>query len=117
MNKHSIHVVVLALNLIALVSCSSGQDAGGYLDYTPPQNAVKVGPIGTRHPDEVLYQYLLPQADGQKVLVGRETYRGTNLIGRELFKDGERHGVQRQWHTNGTMASKAPYKENDARHF
>lgn len=106
----------MTLAILALLAIFMGnaiaQNEANHLLCAIPSDAKKLGPINTRDPHQVFYNYFPSDAEvSAKNVIGRETYYDQQLVDRELYKNGERHGVQREWYPNGTLKSESPYKD------
>lgn len=105
-------------NFLAIISCllgiylSSGQGEEDVSLYSIPTNAQKIGPLNTRDPNLICYNYFLPEKEiSSGTLIGRETFWRNVLVKRELFKNQKEHGVQKEWYTNGQEKLEAPYQD------
>jgi antitoxin component YwqK of YwqJK toxin-antitoxin module len=97
--------------LLLVFSVAYAETNTDLADYLIPANAVRMGPINTRDPDQQYVNFFAPDLPrSEKALLGRETYYKGKLIKLELFKDGMRHGVWKEWYRNGQLASEAPYR-------
>jgi antitoxin component YwqK of YwqJK toxin-antitoxin module len=97
--------------LLLIFSVAYAETNTDLADYSIPANAVKMGPINTRDPDQQFFNFFAADSPlSEKTLLGRETYYKGKLIKLDLFKDGMPHGVWKEWHQNGQLASEAPYK-------
>ncbi len=85
----------------------AGESDLAYLEYTIPEDAIKQGPRNTRDGQKSI-RYL--DATNRKVIC--EEIRSTRGVmrRRDLFKDGKKHGVQREWHEDGKKKLEAPYQ-------
>jgi antitoxin component YwqK of YwqJK toxin-antitoxin module len=103
------------LLLIILTSClvmSSVRADEAYLNYRIPNDADKYGPMTTRESEVTYTKYYTKGANpiNGKALVCVEHHHNKVLRKRELYKEGELHGVQRRWHGNGKIEAESPYK-------
>ncbi len=93
-----------------LFSCSCGaQDIkNSYLEYSIPDYAVKKGPLPARGGQTSVIQYKDPKSGN---VIAREFF--DNKTGKKielvLLKDGEKHGIQKEWYKNGSLKSESPY--------
>lgn len=105
----NIFVYVVALVVIPLVA--KAQNIDDYLNYKIPDGAKKIGPIGTRHPDVVYYNYFFPASElNKKGLIAVETFEKDVLIELRLMRDAKLHGIQKTWHSTGILKSESPFK-------
>jgi len=107
---------VIILSCLAIgVLTAIGQMANdkSYLEYSLPQKDFdKYGPITT--PDErVFYTYYFKGASihDDKAVLGREYFFKETRVKLELFKNGKKHGVQKEWYKDGKPKLESPYKD------
>ena len=82
-----------------------------YLKYGIPPAAKKSDRFNSRDVGKKWVTYFLPNLEpSANSLIASETYDGERLIERALYKDGFKHGVQREWYRNGQLRTEAPYK-------
>jgi len=87
---------------------------GDPLTYDIPDNAHRIGPINTRDSHQKFFAYFRGGAKvSSDTLIGRETYYDQTLIMRELYRNGKRHGIQRQWYNNGRPELESQYNNGD----
>jgi antitoxin component YwqK of YwqJK toxin-antitoxin module len=92
---------------------AQGTEDRRYLDYSWllfPYD--KYGPEKTSDGKEV-YSYYVKGANIQdkNALLGREYFVGKTRVERQVFKDGKKHGIQKQWIWDGKPKSESPYKD------
>lgn len=101
------------LSFFALFLCCSpilAATSPEVLAYSLPADAVKRGPLPRRDANVHAYAFFAPSAPIKpENVLGYETFFGSVLVERELFKNGKKHGMQREWHHNGQPKSEAPY--------
>lgn len=93
--------------VLALAGPAPAQVAPDLLEYAIPDNAQRKGPFVDPSGRQVL-AYVVPETEE---LVAREVFEDGARVRRDLFKDGKLHGIQRQWHPNGVLASAEPYRD------
>jgi len=112
MKTFAIILSCLTFGFLSLVEWAVGDD-NGYLEYSLPQKDFdKYGPITT--PDgKHFYTYYSKGANihENKWLFGREYFWNGTRITLELFKNGKKHGVQKEWYKNGEPKLESPYKD------
>jgi len=89
------------------------QTSDDLIAYVIPDGAKRLGPFATRSGAGKLYDYLLPGAEmaTQENRVGSEIVARGVTLERRLFKNGQKHGVQREWYTNAQLKSERPYRD------
>lgn len=103
--------LIAMLGFMSLVAGLPARDADDALRYDIPAKAAKVGPeINRDH--TISYHFFMPaHLRTKESWVGTETYDGSRLVQRKLFKNGLKHGLQQTWHRNGQPKSESPYLE------
>ena len=126
MNCFRVCVGLLLLSAFSASISFAGEVS--HLLYSMPSNAIVTGPSSvwgrdgwtfTRHyspdsdinsPRDMSEESVDLQLAPERDLIGIKTFSSNTLVGVELFLDGNRHGVQREWHENGSRKSEQPYR-------
>lgn len=110
-----IKTLVCFVALFLSADILGAQTSRDIADYDIPTDAIKRGPGHSQDPEETHYNFFPPGSDLCKKptppIIGYEEFRGLQLVVRQLYRSGKKHGVQRTWHRNGQLASEAPYRD------
>lgn len=87
------------------------QTAGDLADYDIPPNAIKRGPYTDKYYATYFEYYEREAGDHLGARIGTEIYDGPTKLKCILYKDGDLHGVQREWYPDGQLKSESPYRE------
>jgi len=105
-------LLVCILALTPLLSVSLFAEDGNHLTYSIPIAAKRVGPHATRDPEKKEYLYFIPGAEiARENLIAIEVVCNEVLVKRDLFKNGKKHGVQREWYPDARPKLESPYKD------
>lgn len=78
--------------------------------YGVPAGAIKIGPHRERNPEIFLIEYYSGEIKAQN-FAAMEKIKNGMRIELVLFKEMERHGLQREWHDNGMKKSEIPFRD------
>ena len=100
----------MILFIIAIGAVVAQTDVS-YLQYDIPKTAKKIGPFNEPRLRATGYNYIIPGNDpSSPILVGQELYLGKSLVSRTSFLNGKKHGIHREWYSDGKLKIEEPYR-------